>query len=331
MDSVIKLNDTEADAMLTLASKVTAHPSGEPDTFCKQAQSLTDSIPSRLCMALDNFSRTGSPTGFLLIQTGLNLSSMLPPTPPNNLHHFGEETKIARIQAICVSALAEMVAYEAEGHGRLFQDIVPTQSMAHLQTSMGSAELEIHTEQAFSPLRPDYLSLACLRGDSAAFTYVMPVGAMLSQLSDSEQAFLKTPQWTCDVDLSFKLYGTSFIPEDEVVDPLRWETRGPMPILSGAQDPQLVFDQDLMTGVNEESEALVKKLVEIYYQKRHAHVFYPGDIMIIDNNRAVHGRSGFSPRYDGHDRFLVRCFGVKDIGRVRSAMGPLRRIMARYS
>jgi L-asparagine oxygenase len=224
-----------------------------------------------------------------------------------------------------MNALGEMVAYEAEGQGRLFQDIVPTKSMANLQTSLGSAELEIHTEQAFSVLRPDYLSLACLRGDHAALTYVMPVGAILPQLSEKEQALLKEPLWTCDVDISFKL-------ADGMIHPRHWETRGPMPILYGVHDAQLVFDQDLMKGVTEESEDLVKKLVGIYYEKRHAHVFMPGDIMIVDNNRAVHGRSRFSPRYDGRDRFLVRCFGVKNIMRVRGAMSDnQRKILARYS
>ena len=59
-----------------------------------------------------------------------------------------------------------MVSYEAEGNGRLFQDMVPNKELALSQTSLGSKkELELHTEQAFSEMRPDYLSLACLKGD----------------------------------------------------------------------------------------------------------------------------------------------------------------------
>jgi L-asparagine oxygenase len=38
----------------------------------------------------------------------------------------------------------------------------------------------------------------------------------------------------------------------------------------------------------------------------------PGEIIIIDNRHAVHGRSPFFPKYDGKDRFLVRCFSVFD-------------------
>ena len=322
MDSVIRLTEAERTYMLTLADHLTADPQADPDKFCEQAESLVCWLPLRLHMALDYFARSESSSGFLLIQTGLDLFAELPPTPPNNQSHIGETTRLARIQAICMSALADMVAYEAEGAGCLFQDIVPNPAMANLQTSNGSAELEIHTEQAFSPLRPDYLSLTCLRGDAAALTYTMPVGDILSEISEAERSLLRTPLWTCDVDLSFKLGEFS---------PQHWATRGPMPILYGSLHPQLVFDQDLMTGITDEAETLRKHVIEIYYKKRHGHVFCPGDIMIIDNNCAVHGRSGFSPRYDGLDRFLVRCFGIRHIRHVQSAMGPLRKILARYS
>ena len=39
----------------------------------------------------------------------------------------------------------------------------------------------------------------------------------------------------------------------------------------------------------------------------------PGDLLVVDNRKAVHGRTGFTPRYDGQDRWLRRCFTVTDI------------------
>lgn len=90
--------------------------------------------------------------------------------------------------------------------------------------------------------------------------------------------------------------------------------RGPMPILSGSpHDPRLTFDQDLMKGTTLEAQLLIEKIVSIYYGHRLARVLSPGQIVFVDNRRAVHGRSPFSPRWDGSDRFLVRCFGVLDL------------------
>ena len=31
-----------------------------------------------------------------------------------------------------------------------------------------------------------------------------------------------------------------------------------------------------------------------------------------NNNKTVHGRSEFKPKYNGKDRFLIRCFGMLD-------------------
>jgi L-asparagine oxygenase len=230
----------------------------------------------------------------------------LPLTPDGNNYRIGEKTILSKIQSLFLNVVGEMISYEAEGYGRLFQDVVPVKSMEKEQTSVGSnTELEIHTEQAFSKLRPDILSLACLRGDEQALTYILPVQKILSYLSDGEKWNLYNPLWKIGVDLSFKLNNNDFI---------EGEIRGPISILSGLHnDPMLVFDQDLMTGINEEATQIKDKIIQIYYENRYHHNLKPGEIILIDNLRAVHGRSPFSPRYDGYDRFLVRCFAVFDL------------------
>jgi L-asparagine oxygenase len=99
--------------------------------------------------------------------------------------------------------------------------------------------------------------------------------------------------WMCRVDLSFILGGA----KDNL--------RGPMAIL---QDDRLVFDQDLMTGLTPKADKMIKRIVEIYEAHKTGTVLEPGDVLVIDNSKVVHGRSKFIPRYDGTDRFLIRCF-----------------------
>lgn len=330
MDSIVNLSKADSDYLVSLVANITANPSSDPELFCRQVKRQVDLFPYELHSAMDNFAQYGSSTGYLLVKTKL-VESGLGATPPDNKSHVGETTVLAKIQALLVSTLGELVAYEAEGDGRLFQDIVPTRAMADKQTSMGStAELEIHTEQAFSQLRPDYLSLACLRGDVCARTYALPVGVLVRSLTGDELEMARGAHWTCGVDLSFKLNDLPFFSGD---------VRGPMPILYGKVDPCLVFDQDLMKGDSEESQALLQKIVGVYYKERFTHVFAPGEIMIVDNRRAVHGRSGYTPKYDGLDRFLVRCFGVRDLGAssyARMGLGGLgglggRMIQAQFS
>jgi L-asparagine oxygenase len=73
-----------------------------------------------------------------------------------------------------------------------------------------------------------------------------------------------------------------------------------------------IFDEDLIIGTTVGAEKLVHKIVDLYYTYRKSHNLKPGEVIIIDNRRAVHGRSSFFPKYDGQDRFLTRCFAIFD-------------------
>ena len=302
----MELSHEETTSLIKLAECITAHPSNSPDFFCRQAKEQSEKLPFRIKTILKNFATKGSESGFLLIQ-GISINhDKIPKTPEGNNYKVGEKTLLAKIQAILVSAIGEMIAYEAECYGNLFQDIVPLKTMEKAQTSLGSnAELEIHTEQAFSKLKPDILSLACLRGDTNAYTHIFPVHTILNNLTTEEKALLREPLWYTGVDLSFKLNNNDFLDGD---------LRGPLPIISGPPtDPTLIFDQDLMKGTTKESTNVIKKIIDIYYQYKIRHNLKRGEILLIDNNRALHGRSAFKPKYDGEDRFLIRCFATFDL------------------
>jgi len=312
---IIELTNDENNILIDLAFQISASPSNNPELFCIQSKECSKYIPERIQKGLLDFAKKGSDTGFLLIKNisfdniapalPFPISMKLPKTPDNNDNKIGESTILARIQSILINMIGEMIAYEAEGGGRLFQDVVPIKKLENEQTSVGSnTELEIHTEQAFSKLRPDILSLACIRGDPLAQTYILPVNYILNNLSDKDKDLLCLPLWKTGVDLSFKLNHNDFI---------EGEVRGPLSILYGdKEDPKLVFDQHLMFGTNEESCELIKKIIDIYYDYRVQHNLQKGEIILIDNMRAVHGRSPFYPKYDGDDRFLIRCFAVYD-------------------
>lgn len=322
---IIEINDSENIFLSSLAEKITACPSCEPELFCKQSNEFSKKLPSYIIKKLMEFSKYGSKTGFLLFRNISINSSNLPNTPDNNNSKIGEKTNLVKIQSMFLNVITEMISYEAEGYGNLFQDVVPVKSMSHDQTSVGSnVELEIHTEQAFSKLRPDILSLACIRGDNDAKTFILPVKNILDNITLEEREMLHLPLWKTSVDLSFKLNGNEFIEGD---------IRGPLSILNGDRDdPYLVFDQDLMFGINEESQQMIQKIVDIYYNYRYHHNLQSGDIIFVDNNRAVHGRSPFFPRYDGKDRFLVRCFGVYNYDKSKYARNNnSRMVTAIYS
>jgi L-asparagine oxygenase len=333
---VVTLEPLECEQLLALADELTVSPTESPELFCRQAHRAARRAPDRLVELLADFAAKGTASGTMLIDrippealSGAprfgGPAGELPPTPPDNRQHLGEGTHLARVQAIVNHICGHMLAYAAEGYGRLFQDMVPNRALAQSQTSLGSrVELELHTEQAFSRLRPDVLSLACLRGHPDAHTFVLPAHALLAQMNVFERKLLRQPLWMTGVDGSFRQNGHEFIEGDE---------RGPLAIVEGdEEDPTIVFDQDLMRGLTSEAHSLIERVVEVYRAERRSVVLAPGQILLVDNVRAVHGRSPFTPHFDGRDRFIIRSFAVRDLVRTRYARpGNGRTIAAEYS
>jgi len=219
----IFLIEEEVNILSKLSKKIKILPSQYSALFCEQVKYVLHLIPERIKNIFIDFAKQGTESGYLLIKNLTLPNEKVPDTPENNSFNIGEKTELSRMQAMLISLMGELVGYEAECFGNLFQDIVPNKSMAKKQTSLGSnVELEIHTEQAFSKLRPDILSLACVRGDENAYTYILPVRSILNNTNEYEHKLLRLPLWKTEVDLSFKLNGHEFIEGD---------IRGPIPII----------------------------------------------------------------------------------------------------
>jgi L-asparagine oxygenase len=319
---IFELTKEEIESMEQLALKfITLNPLNEPELYCEKAKELSRFLPLRIQKRLnDFFTNRGivNEHGFLIIRTiPLNIETTVK-TPNTNTFSLGSSTILSRIQSIFISFLGEIISYEAEGNGDLFQDIVPVPNSGLNQTSYSSdIELEIHTEQAFSKIRPDILSLACLRGDINALTYLLPLQKILDNISKQDYELLCKPVWKIGIDVSFKNKNHPF---------LDGESRGPIPILEPTST--LVFDQDLMNGITDEANNVKQKIVDIYYKYRISHNLQSGEILLIDNRYTIHGRSKFFPKYDGNDRFLIRCFGVFDYEKSKYARPNNRRMVS---
>ena len=69
-------------------------------------------------------------------------------------------------------------------------------------------------------------------------------------------------------------------------------------------------------------ELAAADLLRDYRQAHHSEiVLRPGDLFILDNSRAIHGRSSFAPRWDGNDRWLCRLQGLCNLAVSRFARG----------
>jgi L-asparagine oxygenase len=316
--ALLVLDAESAEAIRTAALTITAEANEDPDEFCRQALAASFDVPAHVRAAVLNFSDVGSEVGILVVR-GLIVDDDLVDTPLDNKGGFGAKTVFAKQMAVIAQLLGSMVAYEAEGNGHLIQDMVPNPKLATTQQSQGSkVELEAHTEQCFSEHRPDYVILGCLRGDPDAATLAFSARKLSALMTAEEQEKLRQPLWATTIDESFQPY----IPDPDAV-------RGPYPILDGpTDDPYILVDQDLMHGITAPAQKLLEKVVEVYVANRDGHVLQPGDLLMLDNLRAMHGRTSYSPRFDGKDRFIARGFVVRDRRRLWPHLLSDRRTLA---
>lgn len=321
VDSLTTIDPPTGEVMARLAAHVVADPLTQPDRFCMEARDASFEVPASVRRPVLAFAARGSTTGILVLQ-GLQVGPV-PATPLDNAGGLASRTVLARQMAIIANIVSEMVAYEAEGHGHLLQDMSPNPRLVMAQQSQGSGEpLEAHTEQAHSLYRPDYVFLGCLRGDPAAKTYTYSARKLIERLNADEVALLRRPMWTTTIDESFR----PLVPDPD-------EVRGPFAILSGpTHDPSMLVDQDLMHGITAASHQLLRKVIDLYETHRDEHVLARGEVLVLDNHRAMHGRSAFRAAFDGSDRFIARGFGVRDRRRLLPVMLSDRRtVAARHS
>jgi alpha-ketoglutarate-dependent taurine dioxygenase len=270
------------------------------EAFVSAAGHATRLLPEAIHDALVDFVDQPHRSGALLLKgmpVGELPATPATPTTPTTKDHTSEFSLLT-----VARRLGQPVGYEPEHGGDIVQNLVPVQGTEHRQVSTSSkVELMFHTEAAFHPHRPRYLLLICLRGDPSAITTLSSIHEVLPTLSDATREVLFQPRFRTAVDESY-LHGRQNVLGE------------PMPVLSGDRElPTMVFDADLMVGTDEQAEAALLELSHAVAALQTGVALEAGDLLVVDNAVAVHGRSPYSPRFDGTDRWLQRAFVVSDL------------------
>ncbi len=256
-------------------------------------------LPGPIYDALVDFVDDGPAAGALLLKN-MPLGD-LPPTPEDPLL-ADKRDQVSEFSLLTVGrVLGRPVGYLPEHGGDVVQNISPTRRNADRQVSTSSKSmLEFHTEAAFHPHRPRYLLLLCLRGDPSAATTLCSIAAVLDTLSPRSRAVLFQSRFTTGIDESYAGGRSS----------ARSVQR---PVLYGDPEaPKMWLDADLMQGVDPIAQEALDELARLVRENATGVTLEAGDLLVVDNDLAVHGRTPFTPRFDGTDRWLQRTFVVAD-------------------
>lgn len=264
-------------------------------------RSFKDSVLSnKIISDITMFRLFGNEKGYLKIE-GLHVGDV-PDTPLNRRQIQKSDHLSEHIVLQCASFLGEPIGYVQESDGELVNNFFPNPMNAQSLTSDScDSELDMHTENAFHPVSPDFLILLCLRQDQKkeAITYISSIDHVLTQLPNEDIDYFFNEKYNFLSDYNRKNKNCR-------VDIDQKQT-----ILYGDRtNPFFRFDPQFMLGKDAVAEQKMHELRDIVW--RHAEAIYleKGSLLLIDNRKTCHARSPFTAFFDGHDRWIQRAFSI---------------------
>jgi Fe(II)/alpha-ketoglutarate-dependent arginine beta-hydroxylase len=267
-------------------------------------------IPSRIRHTLNEF-RLEQMSGVLLLTGYVTDQQRVGPTPAH--WNSGYRTAGACREELLLLLLSTLIGdpfcWATQQDGKLIHDVLPIKG--HEQEQLGSSSeslLTWHTEDAFHPLRGDFLGFACLRNPYAAATTIGYIDAL--DLPEAIKTALFEQRFRIRPDESHLPKNNAAQSEGTFTGINKaWQEPEPVAVLFGdPAKPYIRADPYFMTVAPDDHEAryalncMVKEMDEKMFDLQLA----GGDFCFVDNFRVVHGRKPFTPRHDGTDRWLKR-------------------------
>jgi Fe(II)/alpha-ketoglutarate-dependent arginine beta-hydroxylase len=222
------------------------------------------------------------------------------------------------------SLLGDPFGWATQQNGRLIHDVLPIKG--HENEQLGSSSdsvLTWHTEDAFHPLRGDFIGFTCLRNPYAAATTIGYVDSL--DLPPTVKDVLFENRFGIRPDESHLPKNNNTAARDaEAFASIDEMQRNPdlVAVLFGdPEKPYIRADPYFMTVASGDHEAqyaldrLIKEIDENLFDLCLA----DGDFYFLDNFRAVHGRKPFIACHDGTDRWLKRVNIACDLRKSRAA------------
>ncbi|MEZ0064976.1 L-asparagine oxygenase [Streptacidiphilus sp. MAP12-20] len=301
--SVVDLEPHAAAELARAAGPIRADPYAEGDVFARQVRAAAASLPQGdLTAVVDHFAAQQGSSSLLI--RGVPIPASLPRTPAGSFHQQPEArpTGAEPVLALVGARLGEVFAYREWDGAHLVQNRYPVASHHQVQTASGANDLVLHTEACFTAYPPDFLALLGLRPDPTgqAVTLVSDIPQALAQLTPAERGALREPLFVFPTDRG------SYDHEGR-------RTTEPVPLLKDRADGPALEYSTLITAITAPAAAALAALEEALGRCAQSVLLGSGDLLLIDNRQAVHGRTAFRPAYDGTDRWIQRVLLLRQL------------------
>lgn len=243
----------------------------------------------------------------------------LPETPQSFSPVPNEPCCIAgRASALAVHEVLgfETVSYGAENSGELFVNLVAMGGEGKFaEKSIGS--MRGHTDAVSFPFRgetdpvhvrtapsPDVVTLLGFRNPNSVPTTVMILDEVLGRLSTHDVSELKKPQFGVVAQATFRQGTEAELGEVHTVDDV--------PVLKDVAGVTHVRYSHSCVSANEQSvaSAASNRFEGACNQSAVPVIVSPGDILVVSNRIALHGRGVVGGSPGGESRWLMRTYGI---------------------
>jgi Fe(II)/alpha-ketoglutarate-dependent arginine beta-hydroxylase len=285
--------------------------------FYDEHWALVAQLGPGLRRTLERFRRTESAAACVI--HGFPVSDAeVGPTPPSwEAALAGRTADHDFLLALCGLALGDPFTWSTLQNSSIIQNLMPVRGDEKLQNGHSSdVFLEFHTEDGFHPDRCDYLLLFGVRNQDHVPTCLASVTDV--ELTPRHRSILSEPRFHIRPDDEHIRQLARHHPDSPVLAQAIAMRDAPpaVQVLSGdLANPYLRIDRPFMSCADSDSEEALDALMTQLRAHVQDVVVAAGDLLIVDNYRAVHGRRPFRSRYDGTDRWLKRMIVSRDLRR----------------
>jgi len=232
-----------------------------------------------------------------------------------------EGTVLARVTAIaCLATInSAAVSYGSENGGALFVNLVVFPPGRGKFTDKSADKMSGHTDGVTFPLRgysdpvneriapsPDFVCLSALRNPKEVPTTVMPLERLMDCLSHEQIQELQKPQYIIGSQLTFRDGMVDILGDELEVDDaqLLFPMNGNWWIRFSHSTTQIaeIGKKSAQEAMDALKQACAECVIAVPLQ--------PGDIALVNNRIALHGRSEVGKEYGGQTRWLLRTYGL---------------------
>lgn len=232
-------------------------------------------------------------------------------------------TLTLRVAIVLLSRLSGMepVSYKSENGGVLFVNLVTLDGQgAMVEKSKGP--MKGHTDAASFPFRgtndpsdqriapsPDVVFLAALRNLDAVPTTVMPLHGILGGLTEAQIDVLKGDRVTLLAQRSFQRGTREILGEIHVLNNsnvLHESDEGTWVRYSHSNNVVDPNDVEAVSAKDRFEQTCLLCAQQVVLQ--------PGDVLLVNNRKALHGRAPVGDATGGTTRWLVRSYGLDTTG-----------------